>query len=44
MGHEDSIVSTFLACGIIVLALYHFYKGYTSGEKIDLDNIKGSIS
>ena len=40
MGHEDSIVSTFLAWGIIVLALYHFYKGYTSGEKIDLDNMQ----
>ena len=40
MGHEDSIVSTFLACGVIVLFLYNYYKGATSGEKIDLDNIE----
>ena len=40
MGHEDSIVSTFLACGVVVLFLYNYYKGATSGEKIDLDNIE----
>ena len=40
MGHEDSIVSTFMACSIVAIFAYNFYKGATSGEKIDLDNIE----
>ncbi len=40
MGHEDSIVSTFMACSIVAIFAYNFYKGATSGEKIDLDNMQ----
>jgi len=40
MGHEDSIVSTFMACCAVAVFTYNFYKGATSGEKIDLDNIQ----
>jgi hypothetical protein len=40
MGHEDSVVSTFMACGCVALFLYNYYKGATSGEKIDLNNVE----
>lgn len=34
MGHETSIVSTFLACGLVVVFLIHFLQGLQSGKSI----------
>ena len=34
MGHEDSIVSTFLALGLAVVFFIHFFKGLQSGKSI----------
>ena len=34
MGHETSIISTFLACGLVVVFLIHFLQGLQSGKSI----------
>jgi len=34
MGHEDSIVATFFACGLVVVFLIHFLQGLQSGKSI----------
>lgn len=40
MGHEDSIVSTFLACAIILVFAIKFLEGLNSGQKLDLNNLE----
>ena len=40
MGHEDSIVSTFLALGLAVVFFIHFFKGLQSGKSILNDGIE----
>jgi len=40
MGHEDTVLSQLIAFAMLVLAVYHFCKGYSKGSKIDLDNIE----
>lgn len=40
MGHEDTVVSQFIAISLICIAGYNFYLRSKSGKKIDLDNIE----
>ncbi len=40
MGHEDSIVSTFLALGLAVVFFIHFFKGLQSGKSILNDGVE----
>ena len=40
MGHEDSIISTFLALGLAVVFFIHFFKGLQSGKSILNDGVE----